>query len=236
MDAFLQLSHTDWVLLGLLIAATYGMVGLVAIWAALARRHWFLRFAVVAGVLALAVPIRAYDLLLSLLTQVVIVIGTLTMIRVRRARRQPGPDEGPSGRPSSTSFRSQFSLGGLMLFTVVVAVAAAAASGAPGETWAQWPCWAYFGIAFGISTLAASTGASRRCYWLGLGIVWGLALLAVLTGVLGRYGFWGWLFVVALAPSSALIALWLLVAQAAGYTKRMKLPWDLASGRLASPA
>ena len=48
---------TTFVLLALLFACALSVVGLTAIWTALGRGPWFLRFAVLAGLIAPALPI-----------------------------------------------------------------------------------------------------------------------------------------------------------------------------------
>ena len=57
-------SHAELILLGILTVTSYSLVGLLAIWAGLGRPHWFLRVAVVGGILLLLLLIPAYEPLL----------------------------------------------------------------------------------------------------------------------------------------------------------------------------
>ncbi|MHC4404428.1 MAG: hypothetical protein ACYTG0_32645 [Planctomycetota bacterium] len=75
------------IFLAALALLAHSVVGLVAIWVGLGRGHWFLRVAVLGGVLALglAIPsfelLPAYELVLLFLSQSVIVIVPLLDVR-----------------------------------------------------------------------------------------------------------------------------------------------------------
>ncbi len=116
---------------GLLI---HSVVGVVAVWAALGRPHWFVRIAVVGGLLSLGLAIPAHDQVLLFLTQSVVAIGVLWWV----ARRG----------------RWQFSLSDLLLSAVVAAAAAALAADLPSD-FGRW--WSHrdllLGGFLGVSTL-----------------------------------------------------------------------------------
>ena len=65
---------------GLAILA-YSVVGLVAIWVAWGRPHWFLRLAVLGGLLSLGLAVRPYDLMVVFLMHSALVIVPLWAIR-----------------------------------------------------------------------------------------------------------------------------------------------------------
>ncbi len=154
---------------GVLIATSGSLVGLLALWAAWSRRHWFLRTAVVGGVLLLAVAIPAYEPMLVFLTQVIVVIAVLTIVRRRQARAQEGNSEPPGGRP-------RFSLSTLLLLVAVAAVASAVAARIPAEVWAAWLAVVGVGTSLASITLLATWAVlSRRRLWVRAIVLFALA-------------------------------------------------------------
>ncbi|MHC4178282.1 MAG: hypothetical protein ACYSWU_12295, partial [Planctomycetota bacterium] len=77
------------ILLGVLTVATYSLVGLLAIWAGLGRPHWFLRVAVLGGILLLLLLIPAYEPLVLFSIQSATVMLPLLLLRALRARVRP---------------------------------------------------------------------------------------------------------------------------------------------------
>lgn len=75
-----------WLLLLLVVSAT-SLVGLFAIWAALARRHWFLRTAMVGGLLCLLAQVPAFELVQIFLAEIASVAIPITGLRLVRHRR-----------------------------------------------------------------------------------------------------------------------------------------------------
>ncbi len=150
------------VVLGMLVATSGALVGLLALWAAWSPRHWFLRTAVVGGVLLLAVPIPAYEPMLGFLTQVIVVTSALAVVDVRRRdTRAHGDGELGSG---DRSVRPHFSLSTLLLVVAVAAVAAAVAARIPADVWAAWVPILGGGFFLAANTLLAAWAAqsSRR--------------------------------------------------------------------------
>jgi hypothetical protein len=168
------------------------LVGLVAIWAGLGRPHWFIRVIIVGGLLALGLPIPAYDLMALFFVQSVVVILPLMIWR-----SFTNATAGADGRQRSMWRRllPQFHLRDLLLFMVVVAAIAAFFARVPSSVWTSWapyyglildsrylsywwifysfdsyPLWMVFvatGVLLGLSTLiGAMVALWRRCAWL----------------------------------------------------------------------
>ena len=116
----------------------HSLVGLVAIWTGLGRRHWSIRLAVLGGVLGLGLPIGAYDLMLIFLTQSVVALVPLWLIRWRASATLENEGRGPEGEASNRRRRPQFALLDLLLATVVVAALVAFAVRVPGDVWDVW--------------------------------------------------------------------------------------------------
>ncbi|MHC4401087.1 MAG: hypothetical protein ACYTG0_15530 [Planctomycetota bacterium] len=205
--------------LAALALLAHSVVGLLAIWVGLGQGHWFFRVAVLGGVLALGLPIPAYDLVFIFLVQSAAVIVTLAIVRryfIRTAAKQLNLSKKPPPHG-----RSQYSLLDLLLATVVVAAIAAFVAKLPSDVehllkfyrliplfvspWASliWPIewtpsgpWTIFGTlggAFALSTLAAAA--------------------VVLSG----QRLWVRLLLLVLIPASALMAAWLVLARASGW-------------------
>ena len=75
----------------LLAVTSQSVVGLLAIWAGLGRGHWFVRVAALAAVLALALLIPAYELVVVFTVQCLVVVPTLLVARRLRARAEGKP-------------------------------------------------------------------------------------------------------------------------------------------------
>ncbi len=200
-------SNDEIVLLVMLTVAAYSLVGLLAIWAGLGRPHWFLRVAVIGGILLLLLLIPAYEPLLLFAIQSAVVILPLMLLRAFRGRvRAVGPD-GESQDVTRLRIRPQFSLLDLLLLTVVVAVVVAVVVNVPSDAHVQNPGSLSF-LLFDVSGLA-SVGLG------GLGL--GISSLAAVWVALGHRRLWLRLIVLCLVPTSAVMAGWLAVLRASGW-------------------
>lgn len=128
-------------------ALSASLFALLGIWAAVVRRHWFLRFAVVGGLLALALFVPAYEVVIEFgVAMAFIAMG------VGIARRTP-------------AWRARWSMETALLSMVVAAVAAAAVGAAPSYGLRQWI--ELVGIGFTVSYFALVSlwivcGSARR--------------------------------------------------------------------------
>ncbi len=112
-------------------ALSASLFALLGIWAAVVRRHWFLRFAVVGGVLALALLVPAYEIVIEF----GVAMGLIAL--AVGATRRPRP------------WRARWSIETILLAMVVAAAVAAVIGAAPtygAEMWIR-----LFGIGFTIS-------------------------------------------------------------------------------------
>ena len=205
-------SDAEVILLAILTVATYSLVGLLAIWAGLGRPHWFLRVAVVGGILLLLLLIPAYEPLLLFSIQSAVVILPLMLLKSFRRRNQPVGPDGGAYAGALPRLGPQFSLSDLLLLTVVVAVIVAVVVnrnyvqgvydftmpvlGVPTTLAQGWTAFSLCGLALGISTLVAA--------WV----------------VLGRRRLWMRLIVLCLVPTSAVMAAWLALARTSGWLAR----------------
>ena len=205
------------VLLAILTVATYSLVGLLAIWAGLGRPHWFLRVAVIGGILLLLLLIPAYEPLLLFTIQSAVVI--LPLMLLKAVRKRPQHDGTQAG--ATTRLRPQFSLLDLLLLTVVVAVIVAVAVKVPSDLSEFW-MYAQ-GILLRPPPLApmspAGVWTAFGLVGLGLGIT---TLVAAWVG-LGRR-LWLRLIVLCLIPTSAVMAGWLALARASEWLAKRDLP------------
>ena len=150
---------TDWlsidVLLASLIVSSTASVGLIALWAATSTRHWFIRFAVnfVATGPLLFVP--AYEPFVAFTIQSLIVALGVAAYRKRIPQRR-------------------FSLSGVLLAMLVVAIAVVVAVRLPQLNLQAWTTVVLNGACAGIATLIGA-------WWLvspRKRIAWSLGLLA----------------------------------------------------------
>ena len=104
-----------------LAVMTCSLTGLIAVWAAVSRVHWLLRVAVLEAFLALWLIIPAYEILLVLLVQTLVVVLSLASLRLlRRDAANPG-EPTVSDPAASKRTRLQFSLRSMLLAFVVMA-------------------------------------------------------------------------------------------------------------------
>jgi len=141
------------------------MVGLVSIWAALSRRHWFLRAVGVAAVVAPTAAIPGHDVVLVFMLQSLFVIAGIRVCVALRiavpkgavgAEHKPRTETDNDGQSSSCSPQRgypQFSLLDVMLVVVVVSAVCAVLARAARHIWAEWPAILLFGAFFTVVTL-----------------------------------------------------------------------------------
>jgi len=148
-------------LAGLLVAAAGMLLGLLALWVAWSRRHWFLRFGALAGVLTLGLPIAAHDLIVTIFVGTVLILLVL-MIGGRVARRRHVAID-----PARSRFR--FSMSDLLLGTVAIAVVLAMITQVPRGEWESWRDLLIAATAFAAITLVGAWAAlGKASIWLRL--------------------------------------------------------------------
>jgi hypothetical protein len=116
-------------------AATTSFIASVGIWAAVVRRHWFLRFAVVGSVLALGLLVPAYEIVIEFAIQVAVISAGVALWR------------------GATIRRPRMSLETVLLAMVVAAVAAAVVGAAPTFGWDTWTRIGFLGLTLGCMSL-----------------------------------------------------------------------------------
>jgi len=151
----------QWISAGVPSALAAVAVGLVSVWAAVSRRHWFFRAAVLIGVLSLTLlsPRYPYEYALTHLFQAVCVAGAVSFLRRRTER--PGPDKSPVA--GTVKSRRQFSLGDVLLGVVVVAALLAFGTRVPTRVWHAWLGLVIFAGWFGVVTLFVYQFATDPC-------------------------------------------------------------------------
>jgi hypothetical protein len=116
-------------------AATTSFIASVGIGAAVVRRHWFLRAAVVGGVLALGLLIPAYEVVLEFAIQVAVISAGVALWR------------------GATLRRMRISLKTILLAMVVAAVVAAVVGASPTVAWDTWTRIVFLGLTLGCMSL-----------------------------------------------------------------------------------
>ena len=206
---------------GLAILA-YSVVGLVAIWVAWGRPHWFLRLAVLGGLLSLGLAVRPYDLMIVFLLHSLLVIVPLWTIRRRASFVRPTDREVVKGTNRSPRTGWQFSLSDLFLATVVVAAMAAFLASVPADDWKRLGYGDLLeALSAAVSTLlAAWMGLGKRFLWLRLVLLLLLntSALAAAGLMLGRVPLVPLqLIPLLLVPSSIVMTCWTVLMRASGY-------------------
>jgi len=131
--------------------------GLIGIWAAVVRRHWFLRFAVVCLFLLLALLIPAYEIVIEFGIQIGLVLAGVWLVRGRK------------------NWRPRVSLETILLLMVVVVISAVAA---------KVPEFGLFKWLDLIGTGVGIAGFSLICLWIVFGKArWWKRILIGLLGI-----------------------------------------------------
>jgi len=208
----------------------HSLVGLIAIWAALGRPHWFIRLAVLGGLLSLGLPIGAHDLILIFATQSVLVLVTLTLVRARLGRTSRH-DDATTSRAAETRRGPQFSILDLLLATAVVAAVVALAVRVSADVWEVWTANVLVPLFWPQGMPVMPAGLFLYCPfpltpaapWLvfgGVAVFFGLSTLAAAWIGLGRRLLWLRLIVFCLIPTSAIMAVWLALWREARHSGR----------------
>lgn len=101
-------------------AISTSFFGLLAIWAAVVRGHWFVRLAVVGGALLAALLIPAYELVIEFGVQIGLILLVVWLVRGRK------------------EWPLRLSLETALLVMVVVAVVMAVCASIPQISWSRW--------------------------------------------------------------------------------------------------
>jgi len=169
-----------------LLVSSFTCVGLLALWAATSRRHWFLRTTVYVGGLSLLLLIPAHEPFVAFALQgFVVAVGLQisTLFRNHSTYRSP-----------------RFSLITLLQMMALVCITAAIVAQLPELNWLAWQSVLLIGLTAGLSTLLAHWlvhGSGTRLRWripLGLFATICISLPAVFGDwfVLSICGFNGW--------------------------------------------
>jgi hypothetical protein len=160
----------------LVIAAAAGVVGIVALWAAVGRAHWFWRAAGIGTVLSLTVVMSAYDLLLLYGIQSLVVIAPLTVRRIGQlavaVRSVPLEEQ---------RHWAQYTLLDLLLLMPVVAAVSAVAVRFSVEGWELWGWYQPYRLFF-------PDAVSRKTVGIVLGRIGGIFGLLTLAAVWIAFG------------------------------------------------
>lgn len=187
MSAASRLSHAAITMrrmalpLFLLLVTSFSSAGLILLWAATSRVHWFARAAVLLTIVILLAQLSSAGPLALFGLQGVVVltaIGAWRFWNYRKADREAG----------AAAIGWRFSLSDSLLATVVVAIMAAvlavvvrtASSSVEEYDVIEWPVVAVGGVGFGFVTLVAARCVAHRQRF-----VRSLAAIAVAAGVLG---------------------------------------------------
>jgi hypothetical protein len=178
--------------IAVLLVSALTTTGLLALWAATSRRHWFLRTAAFLAVLSPLLLVPAYEPFVALALQGAVVAGGVSIGRWALSRKRRKRLEGDEVTGVGPQWR--FSMATLLLAMVLCGVAAAVASQAPRLNWLAWQSVALIGVTGGLATLLGWWAATRK-QWRGRLAASAIALtLAWLLGYGLHLGDW-------LAPS-----------------------------------
>lgn len=138
--------------------------GLLGIWAAVARWHWFLRLAMVGLILGAPLLIPAYEIVLTFAIQILTIVGVVWFVR----------------RPNVVRLR--FSLGTALLLMVLASVVAGFAIRVPQLHWFDWLRIIGVGLISAYATLLAFWLVYGKARWrsrVGIGVI-GMAVLVLM--------------------------------------------------------
>jgi hypothetical protein len=152
--------------------------GIVAIWASGSRLHWFLRTAVVGGVLLALLLIPAHEIVIQFGVQVLIVVIVMAAWRRMRASRENRLADTTAQPAERRGWR--LSLQTLLLLTAVIAVVTAVAGRLPRLAPLEWAAWTLHGIAASFATLFSLWVVLGKAHW-----AWRLAALPLQLVALG---------------------------------------------------
>lgn len=211
--------------LGLLLATTYTVVGLLSLWAATSNRHWLLRWGVVLLALSPLLAIPACEAWIALAVEACVIVLGVRLWQWRVERRRRGNPEAASDIPATTRrFAFRFSIRSLLALTVLVAALTAIGVRVGVEIPAlSLPPWLMlpYGLTSGCSVLLAIWLLTAKRKWIG----WVAALLLCL-GLAAAMAPYDWFFSAVVENSWARFVLmpaimmgsWMLVALWLGET------------------
>jgi hypothetical protein len=140
-------------------ALSASFFALLGIWAAVVRRHWFLRFVVVSAFLLLTLLIPAYEVIVEFGLQMILIMAGVWLVQERK------------------DWRPRLSVETALLAMVVVAVAAAVVSRIPHLVPAIWAylitvgvCTGYVGL-LALWVVCGNAPLRQRAFWGILGLV-----------------------------------------------------------------
>ena len=143
---------------GLLVSAL-STTGLLALWAANSRRHWFVRTAAFLGVLSPLLLVPAFEPFIALSLQGAIVALGAGGIRWALSRKRRKNLQGAEVIDAGSTWR--FSMATLLLAMVLCGVAAAIAATMPGFNRQVWQSIVLIGVCGSAATLAGYWAATR---------------------------------------------------------------------------
>lgn len=220
-------------LVDLLRFLLHSLAGLVAIWAALGRPPWFLRIAILGGLLSLWLAVPAHDLILSLGLQSAVVVVLLWLARGRLVSVEH------ADRDVFQPTRWQFSLLDLLLAFVVFAAIAAFLAAVPADAWRPWKGLLLKGLLSGVCTLVATWVAlGRKFLYVRLSALVLISTSLFATGWLTNdlESAWFGLFPRSAGPVLVAIACWLVLFRASGFQRSGKSENSSPAGAAGIPA
>lgn len=151
----------EWVtsefVISLLLVTTFICVGLLALWAAASKRHWFVRTLVVFAALSPIQIIPAYELYLACAVAVAVTWSFFAAQRLFQLLRAKD-----DSLAVTTSARNKFSLSFALLFTAAIATALAVGASVTGEAWQYWSVWSTRGAVLSVAFLFTWMAADSR--------------------------------------------------------------------------
>jgi hypothetical protein len=155
------------------LVTTYSLVGLVAVWGALGRGHWFGRIAAVLLFLSAWLAAPDYGIWVAFLVQSSIVLVTLLLLRSLRAAAASALEgesvAAPHNRPPRGRSRPTFTLADMLLLMSAAGVVLAILARAWPSMQSQWLSSVVPGVVYAMITLTAVWAADgRRNFWVRL--------------------------------------------------------------------
>jgi hypothetical protein len=151
----------EWVtpefVISLLLVTTFICVGLLALWAAASKRHWFVRTLVVFAALSPLQIIPAYELYLACAVAVAVTWSFFAAHRLFQLLRAKG-----DSLAVTRSARTKFSLSFALLLTAAIATALAAGASVTAGVWQYWSVWSTRGAVLAVAFLFTWAAANSR--------------------------------------------------------------------------
>jgi hypothetical protein len=161
--------------LAVLLTSAHATTGLMALWAALSPRHWFLRTAAFLAMLTPLLFVPAYEPFIALAIEGAVVAGGVWAAREISRKRHEASDAQVS--------RWRFSMSSLLLAMIVFGFAAFVASRMPSLNRYAWQSIVLIGVAAGGTTLFAWWAAAPRGFPRSLAAFMGAAIVALVLAI-----------------------------------------------------